>query len=628
MGAGTKTKKLRIGGMTCVSCQNKIEKKLRNTAGIEMAEVSYNAGTAVITYDTDIILLKNIAQIIESLDYKVLPENEGQESDLNRIIEILIIIASFYMILQHFGILNLLVPSKLADVNMGYGMLFVIGLVTSVHCVAMCGGINLSQCIPYGEGGDEKKSRFSAFRPAFLYNLGRVISYTAVGFIVGALGSVITFSNTLQGILKLIAGVFMVVMGINMLGIAPWLRKFNPRMPRIFASKVYKKKANSKSPLIVGLLNGLMPCGPLQAMQIYALSTGNPFAGAFSMFLFSLGTVPLMFGLGVFSAALGKKFAHRVMTAGAVLVVVLGLSMFSQGWSLSGFHLSVLSQNGGEAVKDGGSPVKIENGVQIVNSTLSSGRYPNIEVQAGTPVKWTIDAPKGSINGCNNRMLIREYGIEYSFKTGENVIEFTPTKTGKVQYTCWMGMIRGSINVVEAGDVKDTANAAGSGEDNSVPDDLEEEDLSAEPIPAGYAIPTDAVAIAKEIKNQNGDNVQQVTIELTDDGFKAAVMVVKSGLNAEWNIIDNSSDQEGIQLLVPYFQTQLQLEKGENPLYFIPTESFDFSTGDNAFYGYVKVVDSPGSVDVDAVKAEVQKFKTQIWPPETFQPAGSGASCH
>jgi plastocyanin domain-containing protein len=46
-------------------------------------------------------------------------------------------------------------------------------------------------------------------------------------------------------------------------------------------------------------------------------------------------------------------------------------------------------------------------------------------------------------------MLINEYGIEYSFKTGENVIEFTPTKPGTVRYSCWMGMIQGTINVVE-----------------------------------------------------------------------------------------------------------------------------------------------------------------------------------
>ncbi|MDR1101585.1 MAG: sulfite exporter TauE/SafE family protein [Clostridiales bacterium] len=362
------------------------------------------------------------------------------QTKTKRTIGLLLIIAALYIILQYFGILNLLVPSQLADSNMGYGMLFVIGLITSVHCAAMCGGINISQSLKSNGG--------SSVRAAFLYNLGRVIAYTVVGFIVGALGAVITFSNAMQGVLKLAAGVFMVIMGVNMLGIFPFLRRLNPHMPKIFANKVYDAKEKNNSPLYVGLLNGLMPCGPLQAMQIYALSTGNAFAGAFSMFLFSLGTVPLMFGLGAFAGAMGKKFAHSVMTVGAVLVVVLGLSMFSQGWTLSGFT----NTNTLHTPKASNQDVTIENGVQIVHSTLSSGRYPSITVYEGVPVKWIIDAPKGSINGCNKSMTIKEYGITYTFKTGENIIEFMPTRTGKFTYSCWMGMIKANITVVKGGD--------------------------------------------------------------------------------------------------------------------------------------------------------------------------------
>ncbi|MDR1549919.1 MAG: sulfite exporter TauE/SafE family protein [Hungatella sp.] len=623
MGSAVRTKKIRIGGMTCISCQNKIEKKLRNTAGIEKAEVSYSAGTAVITFDTDIISYKSIVGIIEGLDYEVLTEHEQQKPDTSRAIGILIIIASLYMLIQQFGLLNLLAPSQRADEKMGYGMLFIIGLVTSVHCVAMCGGINLSQCIPRRGETVSEKSRFSTFRPTFLYNLGRVISYTAVGFLVGALGSVVTFSNTLQGVLKLAAGVFMVIMGINMLGIFPWLRRLNPRMPQIFARKIDKEKSKSSSPLIVGLLNGLMPCGPLQAMQIYALSTGNPFSGALSMFLFSLGTVPLMFGLGALSSALGKKFTSKVMTVGAVLVVVLGMSMFSQGLSLSGVQAPDLFSSGGNnAYAAGGQEkkdeIKIEDGVQIINSTLSPGRYPNINVQKGIPVKWIIDAPQGSINGCNNRMIIRDLGIEYSFKTGENVIEFTPEKTGKISYSCWMGMIRGSIYVSEEGDAKNSTGSDGEG--------VLKEYAPEEPVAAGYTIPTAEIAIAEDGVDEYGNSIQRITMELTDDGFKPAAAVVKSGVDVEWNIIDNTSgDTYGTLLLVPDFATQLPLEEGENNLYFTPAGSFDFSTGDNAFYGYIKVVDDLNNLDMDAIKKEISSFKTLIWPEDTFQ--GAGGSC-
>ena len=669
MDSRVKSKRLRIGGMTCVNCQNKIERKLRNTAGVKSARASYNTGTVEITYDTDIISLRDISGIIERLDYKVLTGNERQEPNISRVTGILVIVVSLYVLLQQFGILNLLVPSQLADTKMGYGMLFVIGLITSIHCVAMCGGINLSQCIPHSGTSSEKRSRFSAFIPAFLYNVGRVVSYTVIGFILGFAGllfgggSEVGLPAMLQGILKLIAGGFMVIMGINMLGIFPWLRRLNPRMPKIFARKVGAEKAGSKSPLIVGLLNGLMPCGPLQSMQIVALASGNPLAGAFSMFLFSLGTVPLMLGLGSIVSALGKKFTQKVMNVGAVLVVVLGLAMLSQGGSLSGFlppdllllvilvfcvvgivssipfrkrlyrtiatvtalsvaivFLSSWDQWGvissGEAgasssVADSG--VQIVDGKQVVNSTLAPGRYPNITVQAGTPIKWVIDAPKGTVNGCNNRIFIRDYGIEYSFKTGENVIEFTPTKTGSVRYSCWMGMIRGTITVTEAGSpAPSTASGAPApGDPNAGVQ--ERTTASSDPVPAGYVIPTDEVAIAKGATDEYGEAIQEVTIELTDTGFSPAVIIVQAGLGVKWNIINKAADADSItQILVPAYAAQLDLLDGENQLYFSPESDFDFSTGDNAFYGYVKVVEDISTADIAAIKAEVGAFETLI----------------
>jgi plastocyanin domain-containing protein len=114
----------------------------------------------------------------------------------------------------------------------------------------------------------------------------------------------------------------------------------------------------------------------------------------------------------------------------------------------------------------------IEDGVQLVNSTLQSGRYQPIVVTAGLPVRWTIEAPPGSINGCNNRMIIREYGIEHRFTVGANVVEFTPASPGVFRYSCWMGMIRSTITVIEAG----AALPAAIPEADEEYDDLEEFD--------------------------------------------------------------------------------------------------------------------------------------------------------
>jgi hypothetical protein len=238
-----------------------------------------------------------------------------------------------------------------------------------------------------------------------------------------------------------VAGVFMVIMGLNMLNLFPWLRRFNLRMPKGWGQKVYKNDGRY-GPFYIGLLNGLMPCGPLQAMQIYALGTGSFAAGAFSMFMFSLGTVPLMFGLGALSSVLTGKFTHKMVRVSAVLVIGLGIVMVSRGLSLSGVAYASPSSTSTAGI------AKVGANTQVVTSQLDSGRYPAIVVQKGIPVRWIIEADPSDINGCNETLVIPKLNLEKKLVAGKNIIEFTPTEEGNINYTCWMGMIGSNIKVV------------------------------------------------------------------------------------------------------------------------------------------------------------------------------------
>jgi plastocyanin domain-containing protein len=343
------------------------------------------------------------------------------------------------------------------------------------------------------------------------------------------------------------------------------------------------------------------------------------------MFLFSMGTVPLMFGIGALSSALSKKFTHRMMQIGAILVTVMGMTMFTYGFGLSGFNFDFIDRAAaainpfsstreafryGEAGTSAFQPA-IENGVQIVNSTLSGGRYPAITVQQGIPVKWTINAPAGSINGCNNRMIIREYKIEHRFQPGENVIEFTPDKTGRFSYSCWMGMIRSSITVVEEGQ-----STAGAGEPNL------------NPAPAGVVIPTETIVLAEMQEAETyGVPWQTVTVSFHDDGIYPAVIVLQRNIPALWTITNDSLDPGNSALVVPAYYSRLDIEQGDNVIRLMPAGDFDFSTGDNVFYGYVKVVDDLSGVDIEAVKTEVSNFETQIYPDAYFEAASGGGCC-
>ena len=173
------TKRIRISGMSCINCQKRITAKLRGTPGIREASVSYRDGTARIAFDSAVITYEQIAKIIDHLGYKALPDGKtgfGRAALLSALVLVL------YVLLEKTGLLNLLVPGKLAESGMGYGMLFVVGLLTSVHCIAMCGGINLSQCLP---GSVRQKN---ALLPSLCYNAGRVISYTVIGLAQGLSG--------------------------------------------------------------------------------------------------------------------------------------------------------------------------------------------------------------------------------------------------------------------------------------------------------------------------------------------------------------------------------------------------------------------------------------------------------
>ena len=273
---------LKVEGMFCSNCELKIENKLLKLNGISKVEASFNNQEVKVTYEKNIISQEEIEKTISKLDYKVVKDKKTKINTQS--ICILIIILAIYVICNHLGLLNIFNVFPIVEDSMGYGMIFVVGLLTSVHCIAMCGGINLSQSV------SSAQNNVKIFTSNFNYNFGRIISYTLVGGIVGAIGSVISFNGAFKGAVAIVAAFFMIIMAINMLGIFPSFRKFNVRMPKKVAIFLNNSK-KGKSSFYIGLINGLMACGPLQTMQLYALSKASFIGGAISMFLFSLGTV-------------------------------------------------------------------------------------------------------------------------------------------------------------------------------------------------------------------------------------------------------------------------------------------------------------------------------------------------
>ncbi|MCJ7688555.1 MAG: sulfite exporter TauE/SafE family protein, partial [Clostridiaceae bacterium] len=273
-----KKEKIKVFDMTCTSCESKVEKAALKLAGVKTAKASFGGQSLTIEYDTAVCNCEKIKTAIKAAGYST------EDSDNYKIAGIFIIVAAIILIGNSSNGIDM--TSKLSGAT--YFVLFIVGMLTSIHCVGMCGGIMLSQSI-----NKDSKSKFDSVKPALLYNAGRVVSYTIIGGIVGSLGSVLSLSISVKAGLQIFAGVFMIIMGLNMSGYSLF-RKLNIKLPWSACSVKKKPKAS----FLVGVLNGLMPCGPLQTMQLYALGTGSAFNGALSMLIFSLGTVPLMLTFG------------------------------------------------------------------------------------------------------------------------------------------------------------------------------------------------------------------------------------------------------------------------------------------------------------------------------------------
>jgi sulfite exporter TauE/SafE len=293
-------------------------------------------------------------------------------------------------------------------------------------------------------------SKLARVKQHFLYNISRLSSYTVFGILAGLVGSVFLLTNQLRGYLSVFAGMFMVLYGLSTF--LPQLRRFTTiRTPSL------TKYTKNRGPVIFGLLNGLMPCGPLQAMLIYAVATGSAIQGGIAMLTFGLGTIPLMFGFGNALSFLTHNFIGKIMKVSAVVVMALGLVTLSRGLALSGYALpnyNILGQTKNPTT----CLVAATGNIQEINMTVKeNGWDPDAFIlKKGVPVKWNIYVEK--LTSCLSGIRVPKYGLSKDFsREGETVIiEFTPNEEGTVIFTCPMGMVSGRFIVKDNVDLTNT----------------------------------------------------------------------------------------------------------------------------------------------------------------------------
>ena len=206
-------------------------------------------------------------------------------------------------------------------VSSDYIMIFTMGLFGSLHCVGMCGGLIMACSLKFGKG--------KAF--AVFYNVGRVSTYAFIGVVMGGLGKGALTSELfmLREVLPVVAGVVMIAVGLDILGVFPVVIKH--RLASILPGKaidafITRRLRSGRSPAFVfGILNGLIPCALVYGAALKASTTGSAASGALVMAFFGAGTLlPLLF-IGTLTTK--KLFVRgRVLsTLSAVIVIALGM---------------------------------------------------------------------------------------------------------------------------------------------------------------------------------------------------------------------------------------------------------------------------------------------------------------
>ncbi|HPS42671.1 MAG TPA: sulfite exporter TauE/SafE family protein [Anaerolineaceae bacterium] len=336
---------------------------------------------------------------------------------------------------------------------------FITGLTTGgLSCMAVQGGLlasSLANQIEQDVRKSAKKKGKGSFKlalPILLFLAAKLLAYTVLGALLGALGQVLQLTPTMQAILQFAIAIFMIGNALRMLNVHPIFRYFTFEPPASVTRYLRRKSKGGGSwftPLFLGALTVLIPCGVTQTMMAAAIATGNPLQGAALMFAFVLGTSPVFFVLSYFATRLGALLEKYFVRIVAVVLLVLGFLAFDTGLNLLGSPVSltrlVNNLRGNEVTQQAGVVTALPSS-DIVLQAVDDGYLPTVlHAPAGVPV--TLHLVTNGTYSCSRAFLIPalDYGTILK-ATGEETVQIPAQIAGTVlPFTCSMGMYTGEI---------------------------------------------------------------------------------------------------------------------------------------------------------------------------------------
>lgn len=327
-------------------------------------------------------------------------------------------------------------------------IIFFTGLtVGGLTCLAVQGGL-LASIIAAREEEDidaGRKRKHTVFATvAFLTT--KLIAYTLLGFILGGFGGALNISPKIQIIMQFAAGLYMILIALDLLKIHPIFRYAVIQPPR-FLTRLVRNQSKSKdlfAPAFLGFMTIFIPCGTTLAMETLAISSTSAVSGALIMFFFVLGTMPIFFAVGFLTTVLGDNFQGKFLKLAAVLVLYLGFTSANGAATAAG--LPFIEFNFNKSNFQGGSNLPFTQNVQI--DITSSGYSPSyIKVQKDQEVNLTLKSKNAF--SCALAFRIPSLGISKNLTPNDTqLISFVPTRAGFIPFSCSMGMYTGIIEVI------------------------------------------------------------------------------------------------------------------------------------------------------------------------------------
>lgn len=474
--SSTKTCTLHVDGMHCASCEVLIEKKLLKHEGFEAVDANQGQGKVTIVYEGADPDAKKLSSEFKALGYQFSNQpfashdapllSLGSKGELLMnprkalkyfgVLFLVVILITGFLLLERSGLASLVTVNATSPLP----LFFLFGVAASLaSCAALVGGVLLSMAKQWNEVYIDRDTTWERAQPHVLFHIGRLISFTVLGGVLGIIGLLLgkVFSAGGEGSLLpveltafiiMLVSVLMLVLGLQMLGVK-WAGKLQLTMPK-FLGRFIANEENFQgkwAPMAVGAGTFFLPCGFTIVVQTLALTTGNPLQSALMLLLFALGTLPML-GLISFSGVGLTRKPHFTAIFNLVAgMLVIFFAVYNFNSQLNVFSLPSLSDITTAPAVAATTSNNAE--VQVISMEASSYGYSpsNFTVKAGVPVRWEINDIGTS--GCTNAIIAR--GLitgQVNLRRGMNIVEFTPTQRKTYKFSCWMGMVTGTINVV------------------------------------------------------------------------------------------------------------------------------------------------------------------------------------